>query len=150
MAHGKYKGIVDRQANALWLRDIEIMALGVRGRMADKEIIRRIGPRVGYWQGEGKGVRVVLDRMHKATLSRINFQGALAIVAGEERLDGVALLTADPFSLREGTCGGCVATFKDVTVSVASVSANLNFGETFNVGGNDELYMYNLEVLESS
>ncbi len=42
LADGKDEGVVDCETEALWLRDVEVVSLGVGGGMAEKELIRRI------------------------------------------------------------------------------------------------------------
>ena len=133
LPHSENEGVVDSEAGALRLRDIEIVALGVGRRMANEEIVGRVSASMGNWQGEGERVRVVFDRMHQATPAGIDLQSAMTLVAREECFDCVAFLAADPFCLRECTRCGRVPAFKYVAISITGESLGFDFGETFNV-----------------
>lgn len=53
LAHAEDKGVVDYQTMTLWLDDVEVVALGVRGRMAKEEVEGWVRAGVGEWEGEG-------------------------------------------------------------------------------------------------
>lgn len=61
LAHGEDEGVVDGKARALWLRYVQVMALGMRSWMESEEFVGRILARVIQGQRKGERVRVRLD-----------------------------------------------------------------------------------------
>jgi hypothetical protein len=101
LAYAKHEGVVDDQAAALGLSDVEIMALGVRCRVASEEGVRWVLAGVQEWHCEGKSVWVIFDAVHETALAGIHFQNAFAFITRQERLYYVALSTGDPRRLGE-------------------------------------------------
>ena len=149
LADGEDEGVVDGESGALGLGDVEVVALGVGRGMAEEEFVGRIGARVGDWKGERERVRVVFDRMHKASGTCVDFEGALVFIPGQVRFDGVAFLAVDPFCLGERTCGCTVAAFEEVAVSVAGVGAGDHFRVAFDFRRHGELNVDEFEVFDA-
>ena len=61
MPDAEDEGVVHDEALALWLHDVEVVALGVGRRMPDEEVEVWVLAGVREWQGEGERVRVVFD-----------------------------------------------------------------------------------------
>lgn len=59
LPHGEDEGVVDGEAVALGLRDVEVVALGVGGWVADYEVVGGVGAGVREGKGEGEGVGVL-------------------------------------------------------------------------------------------
>jgi len=142
LSDGEDEGVVHSQPGALGLRDVEVMALGVWGGVAEEELVGRVVTAVDDGDGEGEGVRVVFDGVHEAALAGVDFQGPGAAVAREVGFHYVALFTVDPLGLGESTGGDCVPTFEDIAVGIAGVGAGFNFGEAFDVWWDGELDVY--------
>jgi len=80
LADREDEGVVYSEALALWLRDIQIISLCMGRWMADQEFVWRVFPCVNDGKGECKGMRDILDRVHQASLSRVDFQDSLTLV----------------------------------------------------------------------
>lgn len=63
LSYAENKGIIDDQTSALRLSDVEVMSLGMRGRMASEEGIRRVLSLVEEWDCECQSMRIILDRV---------------------------------------------------------------------------------------
>ena len=143
------EGIVYSESGALRLRDVEIVALGMRCRVTEEELIGRVVTAVGDGDGEGEGVRIVPDGVHEAAFAGVDFQRPGAAVAGEVGFHSVAFLAVDPFCLCEGAGRDGVPTFEDVAVGVASVGTSFHFCKAFDVWWDGELDVNQLEVLDT-
>jgi hypothetical protein len=60
---GEYKGVVDREARALWLGDVQVMTLSMRGWMSNQEVVRRVLSMVNYWQSKCQRMGIGFDGM---------------------------------------------------------------------------------------
>jgi hypothetical protein len=141
------EGVVHYQALALGLDDVQVVALGVGGRVADEEVVGRVLADVGEWQGDREGVRVVFDAVHEAALAGVDFEDGLAVVAWWDSFDGVAFAACGPFCLREGGFADDVAGFEEVAVGVLGECAAFDFGDELDVFGDGEVEVRHFEVL---
>ena len=73
----------------------------------------------------------------------------MAFVAWEEGFDGVTFLANDPFGLGEGAFGDAFTRFEEVAIDVAGINPGGDFGEDFNVGGDDEVDVHELQRVET-
>ena len=143
------EGVVDSESSTLRLRDVEIVALGMRCRVTEEELVRWVVAAVGDGDGEGEGVRIVSDGVHETAFAGVDFQGPGAAVAGKVGFYSVAFLAVDPFCLCEGAGRDGVPTFENVAVGVASVGTSFYFSKAFDVWWDGKLDMYQLEVLDT-
>ena len=131
------------------LCDVEVMPLGVGRWMAQQKLIRRVRTRVRDWKRESERVRVILNRVHETSRAGVDFEDALAFVAGQQCLDGISFLATNPFRLGEGARGGGIATFEEIAVGVAGVGAGDDFGVAFDFGSDGELDVDELQVFNA-
>ena len=149
LADGEDEGVVEREALALRLHDVDVVALGVRGGVARDELVGRVLARVDDGKRERQRVRDVLDAVHEPPLAGVHLQDAGPFVAGEQRLDRVALDAAVPLGLGEGALPHHVAALEAVAVGVAREGAGLDLGGDLDVGGHVEPDVHHLEVLDA-
>lgn len=133
LAHGEDEGIIDSEPSTLRLRDVEVVALSMRRRMTQEELVGWVVAAMDDGNGEGEGVWVIFDGVHEAAFTGVDFESPGAAVAGEVGFYCVVFLAISPFCLREGTGGDGIPTFEHVAVGVAGVGAGFDFGEAFDV-----------------
>ena len=143
------EGVIDSQLRALRLGDVKIMTLSMGCRMPQQKFVWRILARMDDRQREGQRMWIIFDGVHEASLSRIDLECSLSLVAGKKSLDDIAFLAANPFCLREGTLGDGVPAFEDVAVGVAGVGSCFDFRDAFDVGGDGEVDVEEFEIFEA-
>jgi hypothetical protein len=134
LSHGEDKGIVDREAGALGLHDVQIVSLGVRRGMTQDKVVWRVFSRVHHWQSEGHWMRDVAAGVHKPLLAGVDLQHTLAFVSWQDSFDGDPLLAVEPVWLNKGALAHDIAAFEKVPVCIASECRCFDLGSAFNVG----------------
>lgn len=142
------EGVVHDQALALGLDDVEVVALGVRRGVADEEVVGRVLPDVGEWEGEGEGVRVVFDAVHQAALSGVDFEDGLPVVAWRYGFDCEAFATCRPFCLRECWLADDIARLEEVSICILRKRTTFDFSNELDILGDRQVEVCHFEVLQ--
>lgn len=76
----KDESVVHSQTLALWLCDVQVVALSVGCWVSSQKLIRGILASVDNGKRKSERMWNILDRMHKSPLSSINFQYSIPFV----------------------------------------------------------------------
>lgn len=91
LPHREHKRVIDAQPSVLGLADVEIVAEGMRSRVADHKVVGRVVASMEEGNGERKRVGDVAGGVHEALFAGVDFEGGAAFVGGEDRFDREAL-----------------------------------------------------------
>src|SRR4051794_20051371 len=117
------------------------MSLSVRSRMARQKLIRRVLPRVNNWKCKGQRMWVILNRVHKASLSSVDFQSSMTFVPWQQSFYGVSFLTSNPLSLCQSTLLDDLTTLEVVTIHITLKCPCFDLCDALNIRGDRKFDM---------
>ena len=93
-------------------------------------------------------MRIILDAVHEASFSGVDFEDATTFIAGEKCFDGESLASTNPFSLCNGNLLDNVAAFETITVHVMCIAPSLCFSNTLDIFWDVDVQVRHIQIVQ--
>ena len=116
--------------------------------MPEHEIVVWVLASVNDGKRKSERVGDVTAGMHEPFLSRVHFENALALIAGENCFDGEAFLPGRPVRLDESTLADNVSALEEVTVGVSCKGGHFYLGSALHVRRDENSHLKHFQILD--